>query len=73
MNVWKLVPWLFLEKKKSKIDVYTHGHPCDVSSVLVVCFIELKIKVNVVGHVVIGLHSYKFKMKQMKTNIHVAL
>ena len=41
---------------------------------LVVCFIELKIKVNVVGrHIVIGLHCYKFKMKEMKTNIHVAL
>ena len=63
--------WLFLGKKK--IDVYTRGRPCDVSSMLVVCFIELKIKVNVVGHVVIGLHCYKFTMKQMKTNIHVAL
>ena len=40
---------------------------------LVVCFIELKIKVNVVDHGIIGLHSYKFKMKEMKTNIHVAL
>ena len=40
---------------------------------LVVCFIELKIKVNVVDHGVIGLHCYKFKMKEMKTNIHVAL
>ena len=41
---------------------------------LVVYFIELKIKVNVVGrHSVTGLHCYKFKMKKMKTNIHVAL
>ena len=45
----------------------------EVCYLLVVCFIELKIKVNVVGHGVFGLHCYKFKMKQMKTNIHVAL
>ena len=43
---------------QSEIDVYTYGRPWDVSSMLVVCFIELKIKVNVVDHVVIGLHCY---------------
>ena len=73
MNVWMLVAWHFLGKKKKKIDVYTHGRPWDVSSMLVVCFIKLKIKMNVVGHSIIGLHCYKFKMKEMKTNIHVAL
>ena len=49
------------------------GRPWDVSSMLVVCFIELKIKVNVVAMIFFGLHCYKFKMKQMKTNIHVSL
>ena len=44
-----------------------------MASMLMACFIELKIKVNVVDHGVIGLHCYKFKMKEMKTNIHVAL
>ena len=33
-----------------------NGRPWDVSSMLVVCFIELKIKVNVMGHGIIGLH-----------------
>ena len=55
--------------------MYIHmaGHEMFQVSMLVVGFVDLKIKVNVVGHGVFGLHCSKFKMKQIKTNSNVAL
>ena len=72
--------WLgvFLNNNKKKFKVrlmYIHmaGHEMFQVSMLVVGFVDLKIKVNVVGHGVFGLHCSKFKMKQIKTNSNVAL